>query len=177
MPPEPCPRSRLPRPATRRRWRPYSMGDRRGRCAGSGRHWRGARGPRCSPPRSPPLSSDAALGAAGVRLVLAEGCFAAIPLAAVRERAWWATSALPSAGPAGARSTGGGDRVLKPLADPHRKRPTIVLREFGDRLIQLVADPQRDPMARSAGFSGAHTRSIGCPGQSVKNSLGYWEYH
>jgi hypothetical protein len=40
-------------------------------------------------------------------------------------------------------------------------------------LIQLVADPQRDPMARPAGFSGAHARSIGHPGQSVKNSLGY----
>jgi hypothetical protein len=71
--------------------------------------------------------------------------------------------ALPSAGSASARSTGGGNRVLKPLADPHRERSTVAL---GDRLVQLIADLQRDPMTRSAGFSGTHARSIGHPGQS-----------
>jgi hypothetical protein len=63
-------------------------------------------------------------------------------------------STLPSARSAGARGTGGGDRVLKPLADPHRERPAIVLGELEDRSCSAAAF--------------AHVRvSRGCRGQAI----------
>ena len=38
----------------------------------------------------------------------------------------------------GAGGTGGGDRVFKPLADPHRERPTVALGEFSRKICDLL---------------------------------------
>jgi len=45
------------------------------------------------------------------------------------------SSALPRNGAGG---TGGGDRVFKPLADPHRERPTVALGEFSRKICDLL---------------------------------------